>query len=254
MAGLWGTGKQQWGQWGGTWPSAPTAGTESPALPDRSLPSRLPLPGSTGRAGGTQGSQVQSPELVGLSLSLWGVPSAEGHILGLPTGLTQLEQPVLRLAMAHGDEVVELWQSPERGGEGWHQLVAYPGRIAEQFQVRQDRVSTWTPPRDLRPEEPCDAAEARDTREALADAELVPSVASCRQLIFSLTQAPACGAELALDDIVFRNCGLQGEFLIAGMRCEPGFPGKLVWALKPGERCCCPLCLGCTCLARAQGG
>lgn len=66
--------------------------------------------------------------------------------MGLPTGLTQQEQPVLRLAMAHGDEVVGLWQSPERGGEGWHQLVAYPGRIAEQFQVRQDRVGTWTPP------------------------------------------------------------------------------------------------------------
>ncbi|NXL68291.1 AEGP protein, partial [Chordeiles acutipennis] len=78
------------------------------------------------------------------------------------TGLNQTEQPVLRLAMAHRDEVVGLWQSPERRGEGWHQLVAYPGRIAGQF-----------------------------------------------QLIFSLAQPPACGAELALDDIVFRSCGLQ---------------------------------------------
>ncbi|XP_065710018.2 apical endosomal glycoprotein [Patagioenas fasciata] len=98
------------------------------------------------------------------------------HLSG--SGLTQLEQPVLRLAMAHGDEVVELWQSPERGGEGWHQLVAYPGRIAEQF-----------------------------------------------QLIFSLTQPPACGAELALDDIIFRNCGLQEpgqQVCVEENRCRRG--------------------------------
>ncbi|NXJ95644.1 AEGP protein, partial [Corythaixoides concolor] len=78
------------------------------------------------------------------------------------SGLNQTETPVLRLAMAHGDEVVGLWQSPEHRGEGWHQLVAYPGRIAEQF-----------------------------------------------QLLFSLTQPPMSGAELALDDIIFRSCGLQ---------------------------------------------
>ncbi|XP_039575775.1 apical endosomal glycoprotein-like isoform X3 [Passer montanus] len=82
-------------------------------------------------------------------------------LLGLPSGLNQTERPVLRLAVAHKDEVVELWQSPERSSEGWHQLVAYPGRIMEQF-----------------------------------------------QLIFSLTQPPTCGAEVALDDIMFRNCGL----------------------------------------------
>ncbi|NXQ67572.1 AEGP protein, partial [Quiscalus mexicanus] len=75
--------------------------------------------------------------------------------------LNQTERPVLRLAVAHRDEVVELWQSPERIREGWHQLIAYPGRIMEQF-----------------------------------------------QLIFSLTQPPTCGAEVALDDIMFRNCGL----------------------------------------------
>ncbi|KAK2517703.1 Mamdc4, partial [Columba guinea] len=100
------------------------------------------------------------------------------HLSG--SGLTQLEQPVLRLAMAHGDEVVGLWQSPERGGEGWHQLVAYPGRIAEQF-----------------------------------------------QLIFSLTQPPACGAELALDDIVFRNCGLQAHHRsLPGSLCRPCLPAE----------------------------
>ncbi|XP_075295795.1 apical endosomal glycoprotein isoform X2 [Opisthocomus hoazin] len=82
------------------------------------------------------------------------------HLSG--SGLNQTEQPVLRLAMAYGDEVVGLWRSPERSAEGWHQLIAYPGRVAEQF-----------------------------------------------QLIFSLTQPPACGATLALDDIIFRNCGLQ---------------------------------------------
>ncbi|XP_054704144.1 apical endosomal glycoprotein [Grus americana] len=82
------------------------------------------------------------------------------HLSG--SGLNLTEQPVLRLAMLYRDEVVGLWQSPERGGEGWHQLVAYPGRITEQF-----------------------------------------------QLIFSLTQPPACKAELALDDIIFSNCGLQ---------------------------------------------
>ncbi|NXO98654.1 AEGP protein, partial [Certhia brachydactyla] len=75
--------------------------------------------------------------------------------------LNQTERPVLRLAVAFKDEVVGLWQSPERSSEGWHQLVAYPGRITEQF-----------------------------------------------QLIFSLTQPPTCGAEVALDDIMFKNCGL----------------------------------------------
>ncbi|NXN64770.1 AEGP protein, partial [Himantopus himantopus] len=99
------------------------------------------------------------------------------HLSG--SGLNQTEQPVLRLAMAYRDEVVGLWQSPERGGEGWHQLVAYPGRITEQF-----------------------------------------------QLIFSLTQPPVFGAELALDDIIFRNCGLQGEQQVCGTeerRCGRGF-------------------------------
>ncbi|KAM9521734.1 apical endosomal glycoprotein [Guaruba guarouba] len=86
--------------------------------------------------------------------------SAWYHISG--SVLNQTEWPVLRLAMAHGDEVVELWQSPGHRGEGWHQLVAYPGRVTREF-----------------------------------------------QLIFSLTQPPMSGAELALDDIVFRNCGLQ---------------------------------------------
>ncbi|NWY60766.1 AEGP protein, partial [Chionis minor] len=99
------------------------------------------------------------------------------HLSG--SGLNQTKQPVLRLAMAYRDEVVGLWQSPERGGEGWHQLVAYPGRITEQF-----------------------------------------------QLIFSLTQLPACGAALALDDITFRNCGLQkpGQQVcgVEENRCERG--------------------------------
>lgn len=44
---------------------------------------------------------------------------------------------MLHLAVAHKDDVVGLWQSPERSREGWHQLVAYPGRITGQFQVRQ---------------------------------------------------------------------------------------------------------------------
>ncbi|XP_052670986.1 apical endosomal glycoprotein isoform X5 [Harpia harpyja] len=100
------------------------------------------------------------------------------HLSG--SGLNQTERPLLRLAMAYKDEVVGLWQSPERGGEGWHQLVAYPGRIAERF-----------------------------------------------QLIFSLTQPPTCGAELALDDIVFRNCGLQepGQQVCGAeeSRCSRGF-------------------------------
>ncbi|NXW20696.1 AEGP protein, partial [Circaetus pectoralis] len=100
------------------------------------------------------------------------------HLSG--SGLNQTERPLLRLAMAYRDEVVGLWQSPERGGEGWHQLVAYPGRIAERF-----------------------------------------------QLIFSLTQPPTCGAELALDDIIFRNCGLQepGQQVCGAeeSRCSRGF-------------------------------
>ncbi|NWR89547.1 AEGP protein, partial [Furnarius figulus] len=81
------------------------------------------------------------------------------HLSG--SWLNETEQPVLRLDMAYGDEVVGLWQSPERSSKGWHQLVAYLGRVVGYF-----------------------------------------------QLIFSLTQPPACGAEVALDDIIFRNCGL----------------------------------------------
>ncbi|NWU44702.1 AEGP protein, partial [Hylia prasina] len=81
------------------------------------------------------------------------------HLSG--SWLNQTEWPVLHLAVVHKDEVVGLWQSPERSNEGWHQLVAYPGRIMGQF-----------------------------------------------QLIFSLTQPATCGAEVALDDIMFRNCGL----------------------------------------------
>ncbi|NWU85567.1 AEGP protein, partial [Onychorhynchus coronatus] len=83
------------------------------------------------------------------------------HLSG--SWLNETEQPVLRLDVAYGDEVVGLWQSPERSSKGWHQLVAYLGRIVGQF-----------------------------------------------QLIFSLTQPPACGADVALDDIIFRNCGLPG--------------------------------------------
>ncbi|NXG02154.1 AEGP protein, partial [Sakesphorus luctuosus] len=76
-------------------------------------------------------------------------------------GLNETEQPVLRLDMAYGDEVVGLWQSPKRSSKVWHQLIAYLGRVTGQF-----------------------------------------------QLIFSLTQPPTCGSEVALDDIIFRNCGL----------------------------------------------
>uniref|UniRef100_A0A8C5X5H5 MAM domain containing 4 n=1 Tax=Malurus cyaneus samueli TaxID=2593467 RepID=A0A8C5X5H5_9PASS len=128
------------------------------------------------------------------SLATWGVGSHSDHTVGTDLGKQELlgeqalatawlrspemqqaaatceirawyqlsgKRPVLRLALAHKDEVVGLWQSPEHSTEGWHQLVAYPGRITEQF-----------------------------------------------QLIFSLTQPPTCGAEVALDDIMFRNCGL----------------------------------------------
>ncbi|NXA09351.1 AEGP protein, partial [Sapayoa aenigma] len=84
------------------------------------------------------------------------------HLSG--SWLNETEQPVLRLDVAYGDEVVGLWQSPERSSKGWHQLVAYLGRITGQF-----------------------------------------------QLFFSLRQPPACGAEVALDDIIFRNCGLPGK-------------------------------------------
>ncbi|NXR67908.1 AEGP protein, partial [Rhadina sibilatrix] len=99
------------------------------------------------------------------------------HLSG--SWLKQAEWPVLRLAVVHKDEVLGLWQSPERSTEGWHQLVAYPGRIMGQF-----------------------------------------------QLIFSLTQPPTCGAEVALDDIMFRNCGLPkvGQQLCGAQesRCHRG--------------------------------
>lgn len=102
------------------------------------LPSSLPLPRSTHRAGGTWGPS-SSPQSWRGSIHSFGYPrmSCTKGTLGLPSGLNQTEQPVLRLAVALKDEVVGLWQSPERSSEGWHQLVAYPGRITEQFQVRQ---------------------------------------------------------------------------------------------------------------------
>lgn len=55
---------------------------------------------------------------------------------GFSAGLNQTACPLLRLAVAFGNTVVELWRSPENRAEGWHQLVAYPGRIKGQFQVR----------------------------------------------------------------------------------------------------------------------
>ncbi|KAM6337543.1 apical endosomal glycoprotein [Alca torda] len=161
VSGNWAQGGDNGGQWGGTGPPAPMAGTEPPAHQD---PTHLSVLCTQSRQ--DPGGPGSGPQRGQGSVSPHGypeVPTAEGHVLGLPTGLNQMEQPVLRLAMAYRDEVVGLWQSPGRGGEGWHQLVAYPGRITGQF-----------------------------------------------QLIFSLTQPPACGAQLALDDIIFRNCGLQG--------------------------------------------
>ncbi|NWX91173.1 AEGP protein, partial [Nothoprocta pentlandii] len=82
------------------------------------------------------------------------------HLSG--SGLNGTERPALRLTLATVAETVELWQSPERGAEGWHELVAFPGRTAGSF-----------------------------------------------QLTFSVTPSPGRGTQLALDDIVFRNCGLQ---------------------------------------------
>lgn len=188
----------------------------------------LTSPCSAHRAGRTRGSRLWSPEGAGLSPHGYpGVPTAEGHVLGLPTGLNQTEQPVLRLAMAYRDEVVGLWQSPGRGGEGWHQLVAYPGRIAGQFQVRQGHVGTRALP-------PCPSAGAKDVWGAWAGAQLVPSLASCRQLIFSLTQPPACGAQLALDDVIFRNCGLEGESHVHRGETPAGIPRETGLGVAPG--------------------
>lgn len=118
-------GKQPWEQWW-TEPLAPRAGSQ---------PSYSPLPCPTSRAGRTL---LQSPELSGSESphSHPGEPTAKGHILGLPAGLNQTAWPTLRLAMASRDKVVELWQSPQHGAEGWHQLVAYTGRITGQFQVK----------------------------------------------------------------------------------------------------------------------
>uniref|UniRef100_A0A8C3NJS1 Uncharacterized protein n=1 Tax=Geospiza parvula TaxID=87175 RepID=A0A8C3NJS1_GEOPR len=51
------------------------------------------------------------------------------------------------------------------------------------------------------------------------------------QLIFSLTQPPTCGAEVALDDIMFRNCGLPGESYICwDVSWDLGGTG---WGAKP---------------------
>lgn len=83
--------------------------------------------------------------------------------------------------------------------------------------------------------------------------QLMPSPSSRRQLFFSLTQPPARGAELALDDIVFRNCGLEGESHI--LWDELSSPGKLVWALHLGGALPLPtVSWGHLALARTWGG
>ncbi|KAM8796695.1 apical endosomal glycoprotein [Eudromia elegans] len=89
------------------------------------------------------------------------------HLSGC--GLNGTQRPVLRLTLTTAAAAVELWQSPERGAEGWHELVAFPGRTEGPF-----------------------------------------------QLSFSATPAPARGTQLALDDIVFRNCALQRAFPLLG--------------------------------------
>uniref|UniRef100_A0A8B9CKU2 MAM domain containing 4 n=1 Tax=Anser brachyrhynchus TaxID=132585 RepID=A0A8B9CKU2_9AVES len=115
------------------------------------------------------------------SLDKWGTGLHSDHTVGTDRGKWEsdaatawLRSPVMRDVAATCEirasyhlsgsgecswvpTVVELWQSPQHGAEGWHQLVAYTGRITGQF------------------------------------------------------QPPARGAVLALDDIVFRNCGLQSE-------------------------------------------
>ncbi|KAI1232004.1 hypothetical protein IHE44_0007048 [Lamprotornis superbus] len=152
-------GSEDGRQWGRMGPSAPMAGTEPPAPCHPVCLFHAPHTELVG-----PGDPSSSPQSWQGSIRSFGyprMPCIKGT-LGLPSGLNQTEQPVLCLAVALKDEVVGLWQSPERSSEGWHQLVAYPGRITEQF-----------------------------------------------QLIFSLTQPPTCGAEVALDDIMFRNCGLS---------------------------------------------
>lgn len=63
---------------------------------------------------------------------------------------------------------------------------------------------------------------------------LMPSPSSRRQLFFSLTQPPARGAELALDDIVFRNCGLEGESHIHWDEARAEFPREIGLGFAPG--------------------
>ncbi|KAL2297917.1 hypothetical protein Nmel_016872 [Mimus melanotis] len=152
-------GSEDGRQWGRMGSSAPMAGTEPPAPCHPVCLFHTPHTELV-RPGGPS-SSPQSWQGSICSFGYPRMPCTKGT-LGLPSGLNQTEQPVLRLAVALKDEVVGLWQSPERSSAGWHQLVAYPGRITEQF-----------------------------------------------QLIFSLTQPSTCGAEVALDDIMFRNCGLS---------------------------------------------
>lgn len=237
-----GRGKQCWGAVGRKEYISRMAETEPSAAQGGSSASCLPLPSSESRAGNAQGYQLSAPDHPHGYLRL---PSAKGHILGLPAGFNQTKRPVLHLAMAHRDEVVGLWQSPEHGSEGWHQLVAYPGRITKQFQVRQGTSGTRAPS-----PQPGDAPGREDAQAAREDTQLMPSPSSHQQLIFSLTQAPMCEAELALDDIIFRNCGLQGESHAPWQGSEPRSPGQPAWAL---HLTACSV-RGHLALARAPGG
>lgn len=125
-------GSEDGRQWGGMGLSAPVAGRGTCTL--RGVLAIICLFHAPHTELVGPGGPNSSPQSWWSSIHSFGYPRA---LLGLPSGLNQSELPVLRLAVVHKDEVVELWQSPERSSEGWHQLVAYPGRIMGQFQVRQ---------------------------------------------------------------------------------------------------------------------
>uniref|UniRef100_A0A8C8AIK9 MAM domain containing 4 n=1 Tax=Otus sunia TaxID=257818 RepID=A0A8C8AIK9_9STRI len=138
------------------------------------------------------------------NLAAWGTGPHSDHTVGTdlgwfmvtvspPTKTTAtawLRSPVMQEAAATCE--IRAWYHLSGSGEG-----ALPGETGQRWHLAPS------------PRAAAGAAGWCPRSRGCADAQLTPSPSSRWQLIFSLTQLPTSEAELVLDDIIFRNCGLQ---------------------------------------------
>lgn len=64
---------------------------------------------------------------------------------GFTAGFNGTALPALQMELTHANETVTLWQSPESSVYAWRKLVAYPGRVPGEFQVRSSPPSLCLP-------------------------------------------------------------------------------------------------------------